>query len=134
MSITFEKRILSQVLWSFSRRFDDRSSFDAAVRRYHLDIVKSDERWRPEALVVPCQMVRVHFEYWELEPTEREVEETLALKTEHAAGFTALELLFQIHREVTTKLAPMDRKFFEGLSLRSADTDGVPFYWLSLGS
>ena len=129
-----QNRVLSKVLWSFVQQFDERSSFETAVRQYHLRIMKSDERWQPASLVLPCQVVRVHFEYWELEPIEREVEETLELRTENSAGFTALELLFQIQRAVTTRLAPLDRKFFEGLSLKETDADGVPCYWLQLGS
>lgn len=132
----FPKRLLSEVVWVLKpTEYADRASFEAAVRAYHVAILKSDERWQPDARVLSATKVQVGFECWVGEH-ERDVE--LELETDDPAGWTTLSLLFAIQQGVTGYLKAndgglYDHCFFEGLSLGSTKA-GRPSYSINLGS
>ncbi len=126
MSETFPKSIMRDVYWSFGGKvFDSQTEFDAKVRQYQIDIKEKDD-WEPAKIVLTCGVVNLIYEFWE---DDDEVEKTIEIKAQNGEFFTASELLFKIHNQVTENLRGMDHCFFEGLSL-----DKPPTYWLSLGS
>jgi hypothetical protein len=130
------KLLLDQVVWILRpTHFADRDEFNAAVRDYHVRILDSDERWRPEERVLAVPKLLLCFECWE---GEDQNDITLELATEDPEGWTTLDLLYAIHQQIVGHLQANDGTlgdhcFFEGLSLRSADAD-VPVYDLDLGS
>ena len=130
------KRLLKNVVWTMRPiLYTDREEFNAAVRDYHLRIVKSDERWRPHERVLAAPRISLCFECW---VDDDQIEATVELATEDPEGWTNLDLLFAVHQRVTDYLSSHqgtlgDHCFFEGLSLRSAKHE-PPAYDLDLGS
>lgn len=130
------KRLLKNVVWTMRPvLFEDREEFNAAVRNYHMDIVNSDERWRPQERVLAAARISLCFECW---VDDDQIEATVELATNDPEGWTTLDLLFAVHQRVTDYLSAHkgtlgDHCFFEGLSLRS-DKREPPVYDLDLGS
>jgi hypothetical protein len=133
--------VMSGVLWSFNEtRYADRAEFDAAVRKYHIDI-REEDTWEPDEIVLVCPRVRITCDcYWEDDEGER----VLELTSDNGTSFTAGELLFKVHHGllephkvgnsvVHSELG--DHHFFEGLSLEGQPAEGeTPRYEIDLGS
>ncbi|MFV8749533.1 hypothetical protein ACNOYE_03155 [Nannocystaceae bacterium ST9] len=136
MSATPPDRLLRDVLWVCgSRRYPSRTAFDAAVRDYEMRILQTAERWQPDELVLPVPRVDVQFMVWR---GEEQVEPRLRLEASEPRGFTALDLLHQIHEGIAAWLDEhqanlYDHCFFEGLS-RSGQPSEVPLYFVNFGS
>jgi hypothetical protein len=126
-------RIMSDILWAFrGKPFASKQEFEEQVRQYHVKIVKSAERWKPEALAVQRPQVRVQYMCWR---GDDEVEPVVLLESDDGASFSQGELLYKIHNATVEDLRHMDHSFFEGLSLHKQPSKGeAPLYFLSLGS
>jgi hypothetical protein len=130
------KRLLKNVVWMLRPiLYTDREEFDAAVRSYHMRILKSDERWRPHERVLATPKILLCFECWE---GDDQNDATVELATTDPEGWTNLDLLFAVHQRVADYLSTRDGSlgdhcFFEGLSLRSGKGD-PPAYEIDLGS
>lgn len=128
-------RIMSKVVWVLGGgRHATEAEFSEAVRAYHVDIMGDAERWRPDEVVLEVNELEVLYDYWEIEPKEREVMAALRLRSRSGEGFRAADLLYQINEAVNDQLAPLDHKFFEGLTFSEHGPGGVPRYWMNLGS
>jgi hypothetical protein len=126
-------RIMGDVLWAFrGKPFATQKEFEKVVRKYHLDILKSAERWKPNELAVPRGKVRVQYMCWR---DGDQVEPVVLLASDDGKSFSQGELLYKIHNEVIADLRDLDHSFFEGLSLsKSSLKEEVPLYFISLGS
>jgi hypothetical protein len=126
------KEVMRRVLWSFQEsRPKDRAAFAERVRRYEEEIRPEGERaWEPEALVLPAPVIGVG--YW-VAPQQRD--RSVVLRSAAPEGFTAADLLHQIHGDAAPRLARDDHHFFEGLSLgREPTKTSPPWYHILLGS
>src|SRR3954462_10722247 len=95
------RELMNGVCWAFrGERYADRAAFDAAVRQYHLDIREEDD-WRPDEVGLARNAGRITHETWAEDADGNPVYE---LTTNDAEGFTAGELLYQIHNAVVEEL------------------------------
>ena len=126
-------RIMSDILWAFrGKPFASQQEFEAQVRQYHLKIVKSAARWKPDEIAIPRPKVRVQYMCWR---GDDQVEPVVLLESDDGASFSQGELLYKIHNAVIEDLCKLDHSFFEGLSLHKQPPKGeAPLYFLSLGS
>lgn len=129
-------RILGSLAWSCSDdRYATPEALSAAIRRYHLAVFESDERWQPDELVLASPRVSVIFECWE---GDDQRERRLELSCDDPRGFTALALIYGIHEGIAEHLQTYeaslgDHCFFEGL-VRSDAPGEFPTYWVRFGS
>lgn len=127
--------IMNGVCWNLrGHAYDTPDTFDKAVRQYHMDIIGDTERWTPDELVVPRSAIVVDYEGLNREAMALD-ERSLELKASTPGGFTALDLLFQLHNAVFEELSEIDHSFFEGFRLVASTADAkVPHYRLCQGS
>lgn len=113
--------LLGNVDW----RFDETvSSVDELVQRI---AEEGEATWDPGEVVIAATRIRLHVP--ELGPEGSPLELTTA-----EPGFTAAELLFNIHEALSPELGASDYRYFEGLSREGAEADAVPRYTVHLGS
>ena len=125
--------IMNRVAWSLTGQpYTDRAAFEADVRQYHIDILDSDERWKPDELVIPAPRIGVAYEGLDEQAMALD-ERYMELDAASPEGFTALDLLFQVHNAVVEELSKIDHHFFEGFSLSSTGSE-IPCYRLHQGS
>lgn len=128
--MTFPKRIMKDIVWSFRESYPDRVAFIDEVRDYHLAIVKSTDRWRPDEVVLTAPRVHITYEHWE---GDDQLDRTTTFTADDGRAFTTGELLWKINEDAAPRLQNQDHKFFEGLDL--GETEGNdPTYDMHLGS
>jgi hypothetical protein len=129
---TLPKEVLPRAYWSFSGApFAERAAFDEKVRQYQMTIGGQDT-WQPEQIVIPYPRIRVFYMCWH---GDEQVEPVIELVSDNGEFFTAGELLFKVHNAVVEQLREINHHFFEGLSLHSRQTAGMPpLYVLRQGS
>ena len=136
---SYPDRILSEVLWSCGRKRYDRAAFDAAVTEYHMDVLGTAERWKPEESVFPGTSVRIGFMCWDA-AGEEQLDVAFDIESDHPEHFTAGDLLFKVCDGIAADLEEHDRKlydhcFFEGLSLHTPTAErDRPLYFVRFGS
>ncbi|MCC6123737.1 MAG: hypothetical protein IT426_02140 [Pirellulales bacterium] len=129
---TTPKPLMVNILWCFSGSpFNDRVSFDEAVRKFQIKIRKGEDEWQPEQIVLRYPRIRIQYMCWQ---GDDQIEPILELVSDNGEYFTAGELLFKIHNAVVDQLSQIDHKFFEGLSLDERGSVQVPLYQLGQGS
>jgi hypothetical protein len=110
-------------------------AFSTAIRDYQIAIFKSDERWRPDEVLLASPRVTVYFECWE---GDDQFERPLELASDDPRGFTTLALMYGIHQGIAAHLRAHaatlgDHCFFEGLVRRDDDAE-QPSYDIRFGS
>jgi hypothetical protein len=120
---------MKSVCWAFRRSHPDRAAFVQAVRDYHIGILKTDERWRPDDVVIPAPRVSIIYDYWE---GENQLDRVATFDADDGRGFTAGELLWKINEDAAPRLQQQDHVFFEGLGLNAKSAE--PAYYMRLGS
>jgi hypothetical protein len=122
------KRLLPYLRWSISGKpYTDRGAFEAAVKNYQ----DSPDTFQPQEVVLPVSRVAVQFMCWK---DGDQVEPVVELATGDGRAFTAGEFLFQLHNAVVGPLGDDDHHHFEGLTLTKPAREGIPLYYLRLGS
>jgi hypothetical protein len=127
---------LDGLCWSFEGEpFEDRDKFEEAVREAQLRILGNADDWLPLEMLVHDTRIRIRFDVCNIEENfELEVE----LFSSVPNGFTALDIMFQLHNNVTPLLRRHQdwHVFFEGLCTNPAwQEPGKPhLYLLNLGS
>jgi hypothetical protein len=110
------------VYWSFHEpSYKGRPAFVEAAAEYNAE---TDGTWEPEQVVVPVTTIRIA-----IDDTGADA---VTLRSTSPAGFTAADLLHQLHATFRRSLAESDHHFFEGLELDDETTP--PLYIMSLGS
>jgi hypothetical protein len=133
----YPREIEHGVLWSFvPPTYSSLDEFIQAVHQYQLDIAQEDN-WDPAAVVLAAPRVRIRPSFWEDVEDEEEAGELVAeLTASDPAGFTAGELLFQVHNLFVEQWGDLagDYTFFEGFTLRESPDGKSPLYDIDLGS
>jgi hypothetical protein len=128
------REIMRDVLWSFvDPRVKDRAVFAERVRQHEVDIrAEGDHRWDPDALVLPAPVIWVGYMHW---LGGQQVDRVIVLRSAGPGGFTAADLLHQIHQDAAPRLARQDHHFFEGLTIAHVQPETMPpGYFMLLGS
>jgi hypothetical protein len=134
----YPRELLGDVLWCFCRpTFRSLSRFEAAVRRYYREM-GWEFNWRPEAVVLPCQRVRVRPVFWDDYVPPMDQERFIAeLAADSPSGFKAGELLFKVHNLFLRRWEEDagDYIYFEGFRLvKDPAGDAPPLYSIDVGS
>ncbi|MDR0264150.1 MAG: DUF1266 domain-containing protein [Sphingobacterium sp.] len=149
--------ILLHVAWRFQRkRYRSIEEFDNEVNRYQKDTLENRNRWSPNQIVVEHSEIEVCYLVWirsmeDLKENEYllddeadvfcddnvdngyyQVELCARLKSPNGRHFTALDLLYQLEKQVSEKELG-DHIFFEGLDAIEKDEEGIPMFYLSCG-
>jgi hypothetical protein len=129
--------LLGDVEWCFTRPgFRSRARFEGAVRDLYREMGWEFD-WRPDEVVLRCPRVRVRPDFWDDYEPEEAPRFVVELTADHAAGFTAGELLFKVHNAFLRwwEEEAGDHTFFEGFHLAEAPAgDAPPLYDICLGS
>ncbi|MES3019946.1 MAG: hypothetical protein V4857_00010 [Pseudomonadota bacterium] len=120
--------IMRGISWSFiGNRFADVHAFTAVLDDYQAAIDGKGSSL--DTTVLPCARVLVLYR------NGGDDDGVLELKAGNGVGFTARELLFQIHNGIVDEVCDLDHHFFEGLSLNSYPVAGYPpVFKMRLGS
>ena len=149
--------LLSKIAWSFgSKNFKNIEDFNKEISQYQKDIMKDRACWNPEEIVIKSPNVDIQFEAWLKGPDDILENETLLeeedffedednsdgehfqaeilarFNADNGKYFTALELMYKLHKQMQSKELG-DHVFFEGLSSYESDDD-VPGFYLNCGS
>lgn len=131
-SAALPKRLLENLLWSFSpQHYASAAEFAAAVTQYNLEIA-GENRWDPDAIAFAIPAVDLGF----MAVVGDAYDDASTSITAEGTSFTNSELLWRIH-EALTAFELADKKFFEGLSLaQTSEQRGgkPPYYFVSQGS
>lgn len=148
--------LLNQVVWTFNdieyKSIDD---FNAKVNQYQNLILKEKAAWKPEEIVIARPLVDISYTVWIDRDSLAENETLLEnddffedeensedglfqaevearFRADNGKNFTALELLYKLHLQMTTKELG-DHIFFEGLD-EDENSTGIPRFYLNCGS
>ena len=129
--------LLGQICWSFAARkdYDTPEAFGTAVLQYQMDIVKSENGWDPNAVILPFPRVGIHWEGLDHEQNEL-IDKYNIVESSSDHGFTSLDLLYQVHQIMVNDCRRMDHCFFEGFDYVKGPDDetGIVEYGVSQGS
>lgn len=148
--------LLNQVVWTFTdieyKSIDD---FNAKVHQYQNLILKEKASWKPDEIIITCPLVDISYTVWIDKDSLAENETLLEtddffedeensedglfqaevearLRADNGKNFTALELLYKLHQQMTTKELGK-HVFFEVLDEDESATD-IPRFYLICGS
>lgn len=148
--------LLNQVVWTFSdieyKSIDD---FNTKVHQYQKLILKEKAAWKPEEIIITRPLVDISYTVWIDKDSLAENETLLEnddffedeensedglfqaevearFRADNGKNFTALELLYKLHQQMTTKELG-DHVFFEGLEEDESATN-IPRFYLNCGS
>ena len=148
--------LLNQVVWTFNdieyKSIDD---FNAKVNQYQNLILKEKAAWKPEEIIIARPLVDISYTVWIDRDSLAENETLLEtddffedeensedglfqadvgarFRADNGKNFTALELLYKLHQQMTTKELG-DHVFFEGLEEDEGATN-IPRFHLNCGS
>lgn len=129
--------LLRDVYWSFEGGvLPNVESLSHAVSEQMADSDAPGDAWEPDRIVLTRRSVRIKY-FGVVTPDSAEYEENLVveLTAVGGTGFTAAELLFQLHNAVVDHMQDADHRYFEGLTLITpgSDTD-PPLYEMEQGS
>lgn len=148
--------LLNQVVWTFTDiEYKSMEDFNAKVDQYQKLILKDKAAWKPEEIVIARPLVDISYTVWidrdslaenetllenddffeEEENSEDglfQAEVEARFRADNAKNFTALELLYKLHQQMTTKELG-DHVFFEGLDEVESARD-IPRFYLNCGS
>ena len=134
--MTYPKSLFNTRCWSCRDRGEvgTMAEFGAEVLEYQLDILQSDDHWKPDDVALKSGEVTIGYMAWD-EAGERQLDRTFSLAADDGEAFSELELFYKTCRglieDATAEgLSLHDHHFFEGLS-GSGDT---PFYFIRFGS
>lgn len=134
----YPEHLLRGVGWDFGGQevYDDRGTFEEAVRRHHEGIkwaaaVGSAGLWVPEKVVL--RWPRVLIGYNLIPAGEDEEEDQLVDLAADGEVYTAGELLFKLHNGVVGHLHDRQHHRFEGLTFLMSTEEGDPLYLLRQG-
>ncbi len=119
--------LLNDLYWDFTGgRYQNKETFIKAVDTYQRELKK---KWDPEEkLNAPLELI-VFYSYLK---DGREKTGKMTLKNPKA--WTSSDLLMAIHNKCANKIQIQDNHFMEGLSYHNHNKEGIPSYFLHLGS
>jgi hypothetical protein len=147
-------RLLSNIAWSFNKKIYTINEFNQQVSQYQIDIMKNKACWRSDEVVIEIPVIDVAFMAWikkgGLAENETLLEEEgffededksengffqaeikARFEADNGRGFTALELLYKLDKQMKPKELG-DHIFFEGLSQEGGGD--VPLFYMACGS
>jgi len=151
------KDILGNIAWNFDQdKIKSIDDFNKEIKQYQIDI-KEEDIWNSSDMVVEGPTVDIQYMVWvkgrqeigenetlidddedfdegEAEDGMYQVEIVCRLKADNGKNFTALELMYKLHKQMQTKYLG-DHTFFEGLTADDNEADeNVPFFHMDCGS
>jgi hypothetical protein len=105
---------LRELSWQFEGDlFEDPAKFEKSVREYQLEC-ENEDNWRPLELLFPDTHIRICFPVFS---SGKDIELEVELWSTGPQGFTNLDIMFQLHNNVTALLRHHhdDHIFFEGI-------------------
>lgn len=148
--------LLNQLVWSFNdTEYESIDEFSAKVNQYQKLILKEKASWNPEEIIIDHPLVDILYTVWIDKDSLAENETLLEgddffedeensdeglfqaeiearFRADNGRNFTALELLYKLHQQMTTKELG-DHIFFEGLDEDESAKD-IPRFYLNCGS
>lgn len=148
--------LLNHVVWTFNdieyKSIDD---FNAKVNQYQNLILKEKAGWKPDEIIIARPLVDISYTVWidrdslaenetlletdDFFEDEENIEDGLfqaevdaRFSADNGKNFTALELLYKLHQQMTTKELG-DHVFFEGLE-EDENSTSIPRFYLNCGS
>lgn len=119
--------LLRNVYWNFSgNTFKVKEEFISAVHDYHLEIGK---KWESNNKIIDLSVLIISYQY--IKENRTRIGKMTLKNTE---PWTEAELLFAIHNKCATKIQEQDHHFLQGLTYHNHNKDGIPTYFLNLGS
>jgi hypothetical protein len=149
-------KIFEKTAWNFNKDVDSKEEFKKEIDRYQTAIMQGKSTWDPDAVVLESPKVDIQYMVWvkgeeDMQDNEKLLEEDEdffdadnaedgmfqaeiigRFKADNGKNFTALELLYKVHRQMQTKDLG-DHTFFEGFSENDYE-DGTPAFFLDCGS
>ncbi|SFN49498.1 hypothetical protein SAMN05421594_2983 [Chryseobacterium oleae] len=152
--------LLSNILWAFQKKgYSNIEDFNKEITDYQTRILKEKASWEPHKVVIDAPEINVSYEAWikgkeDIADNETiignenevfsednsdygmfQVEFCAKLKAANGANFTALDLMYQLHNQVSHKELG-DHIFFEGLTADDNEEleNNIPHYLMYLGS
>ncbi|HCA07237.1 hypothetical protein [Chryseobacterium sp.] len=152
--------LLSNILWAFQKKgYSNTEDFNKEITDYQTRILKEKASWEPHKVVIDTPEINVCYEAWikgkeDIADNETiigdenevfrednsdygmfQVEFCAKLKAGNGVNFTALDLMYQLHNQVSHKELG-DHIFFEGLTTNDTEEqdNDLPLYFMYLGS
>ena len=153
-----QDRVLSAIAWTFqAKSYHNYQEFDANVAEYQRDILGDRAQWDANEIVVDAPEIELCYMCWikgmeDLNPNEIllddeeeafdedngddgyfQVEICARIQASNGKNFTALDLLYQMEKQLIGKELG-DHIFFEGLDRVENNSGDTPLYYISFGS
>ncbi|MGE8380608.1 MAG: DUF1266 domain-containing protein [Sphingobacterium sp.] len=150
--------VLSAIAWTFqAKSYHSSQEFDADVAEYQRDILADRAQWDANEIVVDAPEIELCYMCWikgmeDLNPNEIllddeeeafdedngddgyfQVEICARIQASNGKNFTALDLLYQMEKQLIGKELG-DHIFFEGLDRVENHSGDTPLYYISFGS
>lgn len=153
-----QDRVLPAIAWTFqAKSYNSPREFDADVAEYQRNILADRAQWDANEIVVDAPEIELCYMCWikgmeDLNPNETllddeeeafdddnedsgyyQVEICARLRASNEKNFTALDLLYQMEKQLIGKELG-DHIFFEGLDRVKNHPGDTPLYYISFGS
>jgi hypothetical protein len=128
-----QNRILTGVSWCFSKTaYENAIEFEKEIEKYNSNVNIENIGWNANAICIAKNEIGIAYNHWK---GNDEMEYSfLKLKANSEAGFTTLDLMFQLQYHLAG-VDFGDHVFFEGLNpIENADSNSLPSYLLKCGS